>query len=247
MNDTRGLARHRMPSPRRHGAGGLLALMLLSPLGCGPAPSASSPEATGDTPAEHGAPPPRGSSSTPSSTGVASGKSGDEFDPCAGSAPVPKPYAGILRTARCDQDMFLTMASVAQQLGLECDYCHVKSPEDSKFHYPDMTERKQVANWMSMHLMSSLRRKDGQPMRCKSCHTDEDGKPVARILGNPRDPQKAQEWMSLVMVNDFVKADGSKLRCKDCHGANFGQPEFKRKVILETKQLPAHEVGERAF
>jgi len=167
-----------------------------------------------------------------------------EVDICAGSPPVPHPFAGVLRNARCDQDMFITMASVAGQLGVECTHCHVvKATDRTKEDYPVMTPKKEIANWMSTHLMQALRSADGSPVRCKSCHTDEKGKPVAKILGSPRDIRKANEWMSLVMVNKFRAADGSRLKCKSCHGGNFGTKDFDAKVILQTARLPKHATG----
>ena len=166
------------------------------------------------------------------------------FDECADSGPVPRVYEGILRNARCDQQRFLTMASVADQLGVTCVYCHVPLPSDPrKEDYPVMTPRKEIASWMSQHLMQAVKPADGSPMRCKSCHTDENGKPVTKILGNPRDPAKAAEWMAMVMVNRFVAADGSKLRCRSCHVGTMGTPSFQAKVILRSDQIPKHEVG----
>jgi hypothetical protein len=154
---------------------------------------------------------------------------------------VPHPYAGILRVARCEQDMFLTMAGVATQLGVECKYCHVPHPTDPKKEdYPVMTPKKEIANWMSMHLMQAIKPVDGGPMKCKLCHTDASGKPITKILGNPRDIMKAQEWMSLVMVNKFVTQKGEKLKCKSCHVGNFTTPAFQAKVILRSEQIPPH-------
>lgn len=172
-----------------------------------------------------------------------------DFDPCEGNRPPPKDYEGILRKARCDQDMYLTMASVSTQLGVECTFCHVpdKGGDPKALDYPAATQRKLVANWMSQHMMSSIKRKDGEPMRCKSCHVDEDGKPLRKILGEPRDLKKAQEWMALVMVNRFTKLDGSKLKCKDCHGGNYGTPEWRGEVILTDDRLPEHPIGDASF
>jgi hypothetical protein len=137
--------------------------------------------------------------------------------------------------------MYLKMGDVVTYLGVDCGYCHVPhATEPKKFLFPVMTPRKETANWMSMHLMPALRHADGTPITCRSCHTDEKGKPVTKILGNPRDPVKAQEWMSMVMVNKFVSAKGEKLKCKSCHGANYGSPGWKSKVILQTEQIPPH-------
>jgi len=166
------------------------------------------------------------------------------FDPCDGSKPVPHPFLGILRVARCDQHMYLTMASVATQLGVECNHCHVPSKTNPKEEeYPVMTAKKEIANWMSMHLMQAVRPADGSTIKCKYCHTDENGKSIAKIFGQPRDVVKAHEWMSLVMVNKFVAASGEKLRCKSCHVGNFSTGEWRAKVILQSDQIPKHEVG----
>jgi hypothetical protein len=138
--------------------------------------------------------------------------------------------------------MYLKMAfEVADPLGVKCVYCHAPHATDPKKQdFPAMTPKKETANWMSAHLMESLRHVDGSPMKCKSCHTDAQGKPVAKILGNPRDPLKAQEWMSMVMVNKFVTAKGEKLKCKSCHGGNYSTAQWQAKVILKTAQIPPH-------
>jgi hypothetical protein len=209
-----------------------LAAALAAFTGCGaaPVPDAPLPSASATAP------------STPASAAPA-------FDECKDSGPVPRPYEGILRGARCDQQRFLTMASVADQLGVVCVYCHVPSPTDPKKEdYPVMTPRKEIANWMSQHLMQAVKPADGSAIRCKSCHTDENGKPVAKILGNPRDPAKASEWMAMVMVNRFVAADGSRLKCRSCHVGTMGTPQWQAKVILRTEQIPPHEAsGPAAF
>jgi hypothetical protein len=163
---------------------------------------------------------------------------------CKGSPPVPHPVTGVLRNARCEQDMYISMAGVADQLGVKCNYCHVTLASDpTKEDYPPMTPKKEIANWMSLHLMQSIKPADGSPMKCQSCHTDDAGKPVAKILGNPRTRAAANEWMSEVMVNKFVALDGSKLKCKSCHVGSPSSPEWKPKVILVSDQLPKHKVG----
>jgi hypothetical protein len=198
---------------------------LTAAAGCGPAPTAKAP--------------------SPGVSAVApTASAGPAFDECKDSGPVPRVYDGILRGARCDQQRFLTMASVADQLGVVCVHCHVPLPSDPKKEdYPVMTPNKEIANWMSQHLMQAIKPADGSPMRCKSCHTDENGKPVAKILGNPRDPAKAAEWMAMVMVNRFVAADGSRLKCRSCHVGTMGTPEWQAKVIGRSEQIPKHEVG----
>jgi hypothetical protein len=165
---------------------------------------------------------------------------------CKGSPPVPHPLSGLLRNARCEQDMYISMASVTDQLGVKCDYCHAPKADDpSKQDYPVMTPKKEIANWMSLHLMQAIKPADGSPMKCKSCHTDDSGKPVVKILGNPRSKATANEWMSEVMVQKFVAADGSKLKCKSCHVGSPSSPEFKAKVILMNDQIPKHKAGEK--
>lgn len=226
-----------------HFALGLTALLgaLAAAGGCGssnatphtaPPPASAAPEKTQTAPAK----------ATPVASALAPAKSEKPFDPCDTSGPVPKPYFGILSVARCEQDMFLTMANVVFQLGVECKYCHAPHPTDPKKEdYPVMTPKKETANWMKMHLMASIKPADGSQIKCRSCHTDSAGKPIAKILGNPRDIVKAQEWMSMVMVNKFVSQKGEKLKCKSCHAGNFATPQFQGKVILQTAQIPPHE------
>lgn len=198
-------------------AGALLAVVAAS---CGPRPAAP--------PAPAAAP------------GVA-------HDVCEGSPPLPHaPLDGILRNARCDQDMYYSMSQVADMLGVECTHCHAAKVEGEPARdFPATTARKEVANWMSSHLMAAIKPADGSPMKCSSCHTDEQGKPVAKILGSPRDQVKANEWMSLVMVKKFVAIDGSRLRCKSCHAGTPGTPEFRPAVILQSAQIPAHQPAAR--
>lgn len=161
------------------------------------------------------------------------------IDPCDESKPLEKTYTGLLRAARCDQERFLIMAGIAEQLGVDCAYCHVRLADDpKKFDYPVMTPRKEIANWMGRELMASLRTTDGSPMKCSQCHVDASGKPKAKFLGDPRKPVPVQEWMATVMVNRFRTADGDKLRCKSCHADNFTKPGWAPKVILQTALLP---------
>jgi hypothetical protein len=167
---------------------------------------------------------------------------GVEHDVCEGSPPLPHaPLQGVLRNARCDQDMYYSMSQVADELGVNCTHCHAPKAEGADaLDFPRMTYKKETANWMSTHLMAAIKPADGSPMKCSSCHTDENGQPVAKILGAPRERVKANEWMSLVMVKKFVAADGSKLKCKSCHVGTPGTPEFQPKVILQSDQLPPH-------
>ena len=163
------------------------------------------------------------------------------FDQCDKSPPLAKKYVGLLKDARCDYDRFPIMADVGKMLGVECKYCHAPDPDNAKEElYPVMTPRKEIANWMGMHLMTAIKPKDGSALTCKSCHVDEDGKPVAKILGEPRDARAARDWMSDVMVTKFVVAKtGEKLKCAHCHMGTFDSPTWQAKVIL-TDHLPAH-------
>lgn len=167
-----------------------------------------------------------------------------EVDLCVGSPPVPHALPGVLRDARCEQDAYATMASVGDQLGVPCKHCHVPIPgQRDKEDYVAAHPRKDVANWMSTHLMAALKPADGSPLRCRSCHTDEQGRPVAKILGEKRDAAKANEWMSVVLMRKFVAADGSKLRCRTCHAGTPGTPAFDPKVIGKSERLPKHAPG----
>ncbi len=172
------------------------------------------------------------------------GPAAPPVDVCVGSKPLEKQYLGVLRRARCDQDRFATMADTATMLGVECRHCHAPLMENGrevpkKEDYPVMTDKKRVANWMSQHLMESIKPADGSQLKCSHCHTDEHGKPAAKFLGEPRDLKKTMEFMNIVMVNRFVGLNGEKLKCKSCHMDNYGTPGFQAKVIL-TDHIPAH-------
>lgn len=145
----------------------------------------------------------------------------------------PGTYSGILRNAKCEQQKFITMARVAQSLGVKCNHCHVPDPDDAnKEIYPEMTDNKRIANWMSRTFIQGLVRADGEAMRCASCHNDKDGKPTAKILQEPRDGGYAQEWMGEVMTVAFTEKSGKRLKCKTCHvGAAPGLPGFVTDVI----------------
>ncbi len=183
-----------------------------------------------------------GCSSTPPATSAqttpATKPSSAPFDPCKESGPVPRKFYGLLKDAKCEQDMFLTMAKVAGDLGVECSYCHIQDKTDPKrFDFPRMTDKKQMALFMGHEFMSGLKRADGAEMRCKSCHVDKNGKPSAKFLGTPRDVVWTTEWMNLVMANRFVHTDGTKVKCKDCHAGNLGTDKFQKTVILHSEQM----------
>ena len=77
------------------------------------------------------------------------------FDPCADEPPPEKAYLGVLREARCDQELYLTMARVAESLGVGCGHCHEGKPggTEKDFDFPAMTRNKEVANWMKHQLV----------------------------------------------------------------------------------------------
>ena len=47
------------------------------------------------------------------------------------------------------------------------------------------------------------------------------------------------------MVKKFVALDGSRLKCKSCHVGTPGTADFRSTVILQTEQIPKHEVAAR--
>lgn len=159
-------------------------------------------------------------------------------DACIGSPPAWRKYDGPLRNVRCEQEQFLFMAGIADDLGVKCGYCHVEKPGGKTFDYPPMTPHKEVALWMDQTFMRSLKRADGKPMMCGDCHVDKNGKPAAKFLGQPRDIAWTVEWMTTVMTNRFVLQNGDKLKCKHCHGASWGSKDFKKEVIGKTEQVP---------
>jgi hypothetical protein len=201
--------------------------------GCGPGQPAKDPDGKTTATAKPADPPPKGSSSATASS--------KPFDQCDNSPPLAIKYLGLLKDARCDFDRYPIMAGIATQLGVKCNYCHVPDPNDAKNElYPVMTQKKEIANWMSMHLMKAIKPADGSQIKCSMCHADEAGKPTPKILKSPRDTTYAHEWMSLVMTTKFVvAATGEKLKCKHCHVGNYGTPEWQAKVIL-TDHIPPH-------
>lgn len=160
------------------------------------------------------------------------------FDPCKDSDPLKKTYKGLLKKARCDQDVYFQMARVAGQLGVECSYCHAPkegSADGKETDYPKMTDMKQKALFMGHAFLDGLVRKDKKETQCSDCHVDKAGKPAPKFLGTPRDKAFTLDWMNLRLVNDFVTKDGGKLKCKHCHVAAYGMPGFEPKVILGDK------------
>lgn len=150
----------------------------------------------------------------------------------------PGKYTGLLRNARCDQQKFLTMASVMKQVGAsDCTFCHAPDPKNPKRAlYAESTPRKAVANWMLATFVEGLQRVDGKPMTCRGCHAAEkgQGKGTVHFLREPRDVTFTQEWMNEVMTTQFLERSGKRLRCKTCHvGMAPGQTGWNRKVIRE--------------
>lgn len=174
--------------------------------GCGPAPI---PRASADT------------ESKPAAVAI---------DPCApvpgqpAPAPLARSYTGLARSARCQPEVISIMKATSAALGVGCEHCHVKGD------FPAPTEKKKIADWMSLELAPRLKKHDGSPSSCASCHAA-DGKPRAKLLGEPRTDASAIEWMNVHMVADFLRADGAPLRCKSCHGEPLGAPGFQRRLI----------------
>jgi len=165
--------------------------------------------------------------------------------------PVPAgKYKGLLRNARCEQQKFLTMASVMKQLGVkECTFCHLQDPaRPKKALYAEPTRRKEIANWMLSTFVEGLRRVDGKPMTCRGCHTANKGKGdgEAHFLREPRDKPFTQEWMNEVMTAELVERSGKRLRCRTCHeGMAPGQDRWNPRVILELTPTPEGGIARR--
>jgi len=186
------------------------------------------------------------SPSTVASNGSSAASASASADPdvCDGSPPVAHAFVGLAKTARCDQDVYYRMAKVADALGVSCGHCHAPDPKDPNNQkwkdFPAPTHEKDVANWMGTALMASLKPADGSAFTCASCHTDEQGKPVAKILGEPRDEKRTLRFMSQVLVKKFVDRQGNKLQCTTCHVGPLQSPEFVKDIILHTERLPPH-------
>ena len=216
-----------------------LVLAALGAASCGTAapPSLPSPGSAATT----AAPAPRGSVAAepppalPSSV-LDDGKVCDK----ATAKPPPHEFKGILRGVRCEEQMYLTMANVARQLGVECTYCHAKSAKSDELDHAAPTPKKEIANWMSQHFVQAVRRKDGGLVTCRTCHVDDAGKPVAKILGEPRDQTRTHEWMTLTLIGKFTGARGEPLKCRACHGGNYSTPDWRSRVLLDSEHIPPH-------
>jgi hypothetical protein len=158
-----------------------------------------------------------------------------EIDDCAPEdgkpvEPLARKYEGVARDARCQREVYTIMGLVTVALGQPCEYCHVPD------RYPEMTERKRIANWMAAELVPSLQKHGGGEVWCRDCHAPA-GPGRAKILGNPRSRGQAIEWMTTHLVEKFDTARGDALRCKMCHEGNLGSKEWDPRVIL-TDHLP---------
>jgi hypothetical protein len=158
----------------------------------------------------------------------------------------PGKYTGILRNAHCDQQRFITMASLMKQLGIkECTYCHATDPDDPNHKpiYSQPTEKKKIANWMLATFVDGLRNHDGKPMTCQGCHNDGQGNAAIKILRQPRDTAYAQEWMNEVMTSRFLARGGERLRCKTCHvGMAPSREGWNPHVLLQLECTGAGEI-----
>lgn len=231
-----------------------LALVILGAAwlgGCGPRSQAKS-EATGngstgpDPGGERieGSTPHRLASKDPKNVGIDLASDVCEKQP-DGSLEDPIPagrYTGILRNARCKQEKFATMAAVAAALQVECKYCHLPDPVDpTKEIYERVTTQKQQALWMCDTFIKGLSPVDGTQIQCVSCHAANDThQGRAKILGDPRDRDYAQQWMHEVLTTKFVEASGRRLKCKTCHvGIAPDQNGWIKNVIGTLRYVPA--------
>jgi hypothetical protein len=156
----------------------------------------------------------------------------DPCEPLDGKPPAPltATYRGVLKSARCQPEVFAIMQNVAKALGTGCEHCHA----GKDFAAP--TPNKRIANWMASELVPRLAKRSGGAIACADCHAD-DGKGKAKILGAPRSRERAVEWMTASLVERFDAAAGGPLYCKTCHVGQLGTPAFQGHVIL-TDQLP---------
>jgi hypothetical protein len=136
----------------------------------------------------------------------------------------------VLKPARCQPEVLQIMQGVSRALGVDCSHCHDLAD------YAKGTQNKQIANWMASELMPRLANRSGKPLICADCHAD-DGRGKAKILGAPRNRQRAVEWMNTVLVERFDAAAGGRLFCNTCHVGPLGSPAFQGRVIL-TNHLP---------
>jgi decaheme cytochrome c component MtrC/MtrF-like protein len=98
------------------------------------------------------------------------------------------------------------MKSVAAQLSVNCDYCHVKDD------FAAATSRKTTANFM-FTLAQKLRTKSGAPVTCGGCHYGE-----PKFLGARTEKERIKQQMKKRFVEGLQTASGEAMECKVCHG-----------------------------
>jgi len=67
------------------------------------------------------------------------------------------------------RDIFKKMKQIEQDLGVTCDFCHVRN-EDGRLTPEQPTKHKLMAKYMMDHFTAGLQAPDGSAVTCKTCH-----------------------------------------------------------------------------
>ncbi len=108
------------------------------------------------------------------------------------------------------------MKSFTLALGTTCEGCHSKSGDqiDFKVETPNI----KVTKKMWSEYVGKLKKKDGGPIYCDSCHQKK-----MKFL-DTADNRSLGVWMKENFVSKLARKDGNSHACSTCHGSPFNGP-----------------------
>ncbi len=112
------------------------------------------------------------------------------------------------------------MRSFRRSLGVACNFCHAADD------YDRMTPRVAVAVTMWTKFARRMRRRDGSPLYCDSCHNG-----TAVFLRRDRSDRASLLRVMEEYTREFVLLDGRPVDCASCHGQPFN-PRFLPRLNL---------------
>ena len=118
---------------------------------------------------------------------------------------------------RSDREIKRTMSQWARELGVKCDFCHVR--QGRVFDYEAETHHKEVADYCHHHFQEPLRNEDGEQLSCSSCHdrdphvfpAQEDG------VSDAAHREVVAAYCEENFVGALFDADGDQVSCQTCH------------------------------
>jgi hypothetical protein len=105
------------------------------------------------------------------------------------------------------------MKTFTLALGVQCEGCHVSTA--GKLDYEAESPQKNVAKRMWKDFVLGLKRTDGKPIFCDTCHQ---GKKEFLDRSNE---EALRTWMDDNFVAKLTRTDGKQQNCAACHGAPF--------------------------